>query len=322
MKIRRDVTLRDILFYKIGGKARWLLDVSSTEDIVEAIEFIQTNKIEKFMVVGLGSNLLMPDEDFNGAIIRVRKSGGNPDIRLTSDGLVVAYAGQTLDELIQFSFQNNLLGLEVLGGLPSTVGGAIRGNAGAFGVEMKDVLEKVSVLEVLKDGFETKEFSKEECEFSYRDSIFKSNPKYIVLKGFFHLEKGDEEDIVKAREVYNKQIDYRKKNHPVEYPSCGSVFKNIRDKGEVEKVLSVWPDIRENVETKWHGKVSMGYVIDRLGFTGLQVGGAKITEKHANYISNVDNAKASDVEEIIDRIKRKFEETFGFTPRLEAMLVE
>lgn len=322
MKIRRDVTLRDILFYKIGGKARWLLDVSSTEDIVEAIEFIQTNKIEKFMVVGLGSNLLMPDEDFNGAIIRVRKSGGNPDIRLTSDGLVVAYAGQTLDELIQFSFQNNLLGLEVLGGLPSTVGGAIRGNAGAFGVEMKDVLEKVSVLEVLKDGFETKEFSKEECEFSYRDSIFKSNPKYIVLKGFFHLEKGDEEDIVKAREVYNKQIDYRKKNHPVEYPSCGSVFKNIRDKEEVEKVLSVWPDIRENVETKWHGKVSMGYVIDRLGFTGLQVGGAKITEKHANYISNVDNAKASDVEEIIDRIKRKFEETFGFTPQLEAMLVE
>lgn len=237
MKIRRDVSLKDIVFYKIGGKARWLLDCASTEDILEAVEFVQTNKIEKFMVLGLGSNLLMSDADYNGAIIRIRKSGGSPDIRLTSDGLTVAFAGQTLDDLINFSFQHNLLGLEVLGGLPSTVGGAVRGNAGAFGTEMKDVIEKVSVLEVLDGSFETKEFSQKECEFSYRDSIFKRSSNYIVLKGFFHLEKGTEEDIMKARKVYQEQIEYRKKNHPVEYPSCGSVFKNIREKEEVEKIL-------------------------------------------------------------------------------------
>lgn len=321
MKIRKDVSLRDILFYKIGGKTRWLLDASSTEDIVEAVEFVQTNKIEKYMILGLGANVLMPDEDYDGAIIRIRKTSGSPDIRLTSDGLVVAFAGQTLEDLINFSFENNLLGLEVLGGLPSTVGGAIRGNAGAFGVEMKDVLEKVSVLEVLEDGYKATEFSLEECKFSYRDSIFKNNPKFIVLKGFFHLSNGTEDEIKRARQVCLDQVQYRKEHHPVEYPSCGSVFMNIRDKDEVEKILDVWPDISEKVEKNWYGKVSMGYVIHRLGFSGLQIGGAKITEKHANYISNIDNAKAEDVKEIIERISKKIEETFGFTPHLEVKIV-
>lgn len=321
MKIRKDVSLRDILFYKIGGKTRWLLDASSTEDIVEAVEFVQANKIEKYMILGLGANVLVPDEDYDGAIIRIRKTSGSPDIRLTSDGLVVAFAGQTLEDLINFSFENNLLGLEVLGGLPSTIGGAIRGNAGAFGVEMKDVLEKVTVLEVLEDGFKTREFTLSDCEFSYRDSIFKRSPKYIILKGFFHLERGTDEEIERAKKVYQEQIDYRKKHHPVEYPSCGSVFKNIRDKDEVEKILSVWPDIRYKVESNWHGKVSMGYVIGRLGFTGLQIGGAKVSEKHANYISNVESAKAVDVREIIRKVSLRFEQTFGFTPELEAQIV-
>lgn len=320
MKIRHDVLLRDVLFYKIGGKARFLLDVSSTEDIAEAVEFIQTNKIDKFMVVGLGSNILMPDEDFNGVIVRVRSTAPE-DIRITNDGLVVSFAGQTLDDLIKFSFTNNLTGLEVLGGLPSTVGGAIRGNAGAFGVEMKDVLEKVSVLEVLDAGYEIKEISSEECKFSYRDSLFKHNPNLIILKGFFQLDPATAAEVSDAKKVYHDQIEYRKKHHPVEYPSCGSVFKNIREKSEVLKVISVWPDIEDAVLGKWHGKVSMGYVINRLGFTGYQVGGAKITEKHANYISNVKDATASDVREIIDEITLKFKNTFGFIPEVEAQIV-
>lgn len=321
MKIRQNVPLKDVLFYEIGGKARWLLDVASSEDIVEAVEFIQTHKIDKYMVVGMGSNLLMPDEDYNGVVIRVRKSG-TPDIRMTHDGLMVAYAGQTIDDLIQFSFENNIVGLEVLGGLPSSVGGAIRGNAGAFGVEMKDVLVKVGVLEITDEGYEFHEFSNEECQFAYRDSFFKHNPRFIILKGFFQLEHGDDAQITKAKEMYNTQIEYRKTNHPVEYPSCGSVFKNIRDPKEVDKILSVWPEIEETVKTKWHGKVSMGYITKRLGFSGYQVGGAKITEKHANYISNVDNASADDVKKIIGEISKKFEETFGFLPHLEAEIVK
>jgi len=320
MKIRQNVPLKDILFYKIGGKTRWLLEAQSTEDIIEAVEFIQTNKIDKWMVVGLGANLVMPDEDYKGVIIRIRKAGVS-DIRMTHDGLIVSYAGQTLDEIIRFSFDHHLLGLEVLGGLPSTVGGAIRGNAGAFGVDMKNVVEKVGVLEIQDQAYQIREFSNENCQFAYRDSLFKHNPRYIILKGFFQLEHGSEEEVKKAKHVYQEQIEYRKKNHPVEYPSCGSVFKNIRDKEEVSKILAIWPDIQEQVESKWHGKVSMGYVINRLGFVGTTVGGAKITDKHANYISNVGNAKASDVRTIISMITKTFYDTFGFYPDLEAELV-
>ena len=108
----------------------------------------------------------------------------------------------------------------------------------------------------------------------------------------------------------------------MEYPSCGSVFKNIVKREEVDKILSVWPDVRELSEGKWHNKISMGYVINRLGFKGKQVGGAQVSTKHTNYIVNVNQAKADDVKRLIYEIQGKFEETFGFTPEPEVMLVE
>jgi UDP-N-acetylmuramate dehydrogenase len=99
------------------------------------------------------------------------------------------------------------------------------------------------------------------------------------------------------------------------------VFKNVKGEEKVQKIIAAWPDIESLIKEKWHGKVSMGYIIKRLGFQGLQVGGAKITEKHANYISNIDNATHDDVVAIINQIKEKFHETFGFYPELEAEIV-
>jgi UDP-N-acetylmuramate dehydrogenase len=269
----------------------------------------------------MGANILMPDEDYNGTIIWITKPTES-DMHLTSDGLVSAYSGQTLDELIHFGFHNNYIGLEVLGGLPSSIGGAIRGNAGAFGVEMKDVLEKVEVLIVKDDGYEVKELQNTDCQFAYRNSLFKYEPQMIILRGFFQLKPAEEKELIEAKKIYLANIEYRKKNHPIEFPSCGSVFKNIKKKEQIIKMLAVWPDMKESVEAKWHGKVSMGYVIKRLGFSGLQVGGAKITDKHANYISNVSNASANDVKEIVRQIIEKFETTFGFIPELEAEILD
>jgi UDP-N-acetylmuramate dehydrogenase len=125
----------------------------------------------------------------------------------------------------------------------------------------------------------------------------------------------------KAKEEYSSHIDYRKKNHPMEYPSCGSVFKNITKKEEVEKMLDTWEDMSELVRNKWYDKASMGYVIRRLGFAGFRVGGAKVSEKHANYIVNIDNAKFNDVYGIIEKIKEKFSKTFDFSPELEVEVV-
>ncbi|MDP3941491.1 MAG: UDP-N-acetylmuramate dehydrogenase, partial [bacterium] len=304
----------------IGGTARFVLDVSSVDDVFEAVAFIQRNKIEKYMVVGLGTNLLMPDEEYKGAIIRFPPPRRD-DMHMTNDGLVAVFAGHTLDQLIHFSFHNGFIGLENLGGLPSTLGGAIRGNAGAFGTEMKDVVVKVSAIEVSRASYAVREFTSEACEFSYRNSIFKKRPNLIVLKGFLHLKAASKQQLKDAKETYIEKVKYREAKHPVEYPSCGSVFTNIRISGQIEKIISVWPDIAEKVRDEWHGKVSMGYVIKRLGFSGTQVGGAKITEKHANYICNVDHAKAKDVLAIIEEIKKKFVKTFGFSPELEAEIV-
>lgn len=317
MTIHQNLSLSELLFYRIGGTASYVLEVKSAGDVQEACDFIQKNNIASWMVVGLGTNLLMHDGNFDGAIIWMTKPD-SPDITI-SEGLISAYAGQTLDDLVQFSFDDNFIGLEVLGGLPSTVGGAIRGNAGAFGTEMQDVIDRVEVYDL--SDHQVKTITNQECEFSYRDSIFKHTNTYIILRGIFRLHEATVEEVAQAKGIYEEKIAYREANHPVEYPSCGSVFKNIREAEKVQKILSVWPDIQEAVESKWHQKVSMGYVIKRLGFSGMQVGGAKITEKHANYISNVDHAKASDVLAIIKQIKEKFEATFGFPPEIEAEIV-
>jgi UDP-N-acetylmuramate dehydrogenase len=318
MIIHKDVPLKGILYYKIGGTSPLVLEAKSHQDIIDAFTYIRDNSIDKFLVVGLGANLVMPDTKFDGAIIWINKST-MPYIKLLPDGLVEAYAGQTLDDLIQFSFQNSLIGLEALGGLPSTIGGAIRGNAGAFGVEMKDVVAKVEVLDTTTG--EIKMFDNKDSEFSYRNSFFKQHHNLIILRGFFTLKKATDEEIEKAKSIYRVNILYREKNHPIEYPSCGSVFKNIKGEENVAKILAVWPDIEDTVLTKWHGKVSMGYIIKRLGFQGIRVGGAKITNKHANYISNVDGATYHDVVSIINQIREKFNETFGFYPDLEAEIV-
>lgn len=318
MVTHHNYPLSELLYYRIGGKARYVLEAKNRDDILEALDFVKKNKIEQFLVVGLGSNLLLPDSDFDGAVIWFCKPE-TQDIAIDSSGLVSAFAGQTLDDLIQFGFLHNLIGIESLGGLPSTIGGAIRGNAGAFGTEMEDVVEKVEVLD-LASG-QIKQMTNADCHFSYRNSLFKENHNLVILRGYFRLRSAMDEEVAAAKKVYQEKIDYRNINHPVEYPSCGSIFKNIREKEKVEKMLSVWPDMKESVENKWHGKVSMGYAIKRLGFSGTQVGGAKITEKHANYISNVNNAKAEEVLAIIEQIKEKFNAIFGFSPELEAEIV-
>jgi UDP-N-acetylmuramate dehydrogenase len=116
-------------------------------------------------------------------------------------------------------------------------------------------------------------------------------------------------------------INYRKEHHPIEYPTCGSVFKNITDANQIQKILAIWPDIKESMDTKWHGKISMGYVVKRLGFSKYRVGNMQVSEKHANFIVNLGNAKASDVLTIIKEIQNKVQETFGFIPEVEVEIV-
>lgn len=324
MDIYNTFPLSKILFYKIGGIAKFVLKIESKEDLISAFDFIQKNNPhafgKKILPVGLGSNLLVADGFFDGAVIWFAKPK-NQSIKILEKGIVKAFASETLDDVIQFSFKNNLKGLEWAGGLPSTVGGAIRGNVGAFGGEIKDNVYKIEAFEIGENGITSKEFTNSQLNFSYRNSLIKQKNNLIISSVFFKLAPSNKQGIGKAKKIYSANIEYRNKNHPATFPSCGSVFKNIIKKDEVEKILNVWPDIKEQVVNKWYGKVALGYVIKRLGFSGLKVGGAEVSAQHANYIVNSNNAKFNDVVSIIEKIKDKFNEVFGFFPELEVEII-
>lgn len=313
--------LSTILYYRIGGTARFLLESHNRDDILEALDFVAANDIDRLIVVGLGSNLLFPDGLFDGAVLRIT-AGDTPQINQVGDGLVESFAGETLDGVINIGFGQGYIGLEWAAGLPGTVGAAVRGNVGAFGGEVKDVLSSVDVLEIGEGGVDIRTLTNQDLAFSYRSSLVKRNRSMVVVSATFALRRAPAEELNISRESYRSNIEYRQKNHPMEYPTCGSVFKNIEKRDEVELILAAWPDVREMVENRWHGKLSMGYAINRLGLRGYQIGGAQISTKHSNFIVNLGYASYSDVRGLIEKVKESFLQAFGFIPETEVEIVD
>jgi UDP-N-acetylmuramate dehydrogenase len=323
MTIHQNFPLSEILWYKIGGQAKVLLEAENKEDITQALDYIEKNHIHKLFVCGLGSNLIFTDDYFDGAVLRISTTAKLKSLpKMQDDVFVESFAGNTLDDVIRFSFDHNLIGLEWAGGLPGTVGAGVRGNVGAFGGEIKDVVADAYVLEMQSGGFNIERMTNTELAFAYRQSAIKEQRNRIILSATFQLRQADAQKVLQAREVYEKNIQYRRTNHPLEYPNCGSVFKNIKNREEVNQVLAKWPDIIESVNGKWHGKVSMGYIIKRLGFSGKRIGNAQVSEKHANFIINLGGAKAVDVVRVIREIQEKVQDTFGFKPEVEVEIVE
>lgn len=316
MKIIENPKLSEIFWYRIGGKARYLAQISSRDDLYEALFFAKKMNVTKFFVAGTGTNVIFSDHFFDGIILQLVPAENG--IQMEEENMVKVFAGQVLDEVIRFGFEKGLIGLEWAGGLPGTVGAAVRGNVGAFGGEIKDVFIKAQCVRIHENGeFEDIVLTYDEMEFAYRTSRVKKE-KLLVLEVFLRLKKAEnDEEMLEAKEIYHSNMQYRKDRHPLEFPNCGSVFKNISERGEVEKVIDAWPDIAEQIQDKWHGKVSMGYIIGRLGFAGMEVGGAQISRKHHNFIINKNNAKADDVREIIKTVEIKAQERFGFTPEVE-----
>lgn len=324
MQVRTNIKLSNILWYRIGGICKYLLDCENKEDIYEALEFIDKNNISKLFICGLGSNLVFTDEYFDGAVIRISVDESNPDyIRNITDNSIEAFAGITLDKVINFSLTQNLVGLEWAGGLPGTVGAAVRGNVGAYGGEIKDSLNSAEVLvRNSQTGFTIKKLSNQDLNFSYRHSLIKENSgNMVVLSATFKLNSVNSEEVKKAQATYQLHIQQRKDKHPLEYPNCGSVFKNIREPEKIKKVLNVFPDLKEKIENQWYNKVASGHLIQRLGLQGLRVGDAQVSEKHALFIVNLGQAKAKDVLEIVEAIQTKFMKTFGFKLETEVEIV-
>ena len=246
MQVYNNVLLSTILYYQIGGVAKTVLDVSSKEDVYEALNYIRDNHISKVFILGLGSNLLFSDEGFDGVIIRFLSQDDGQGVHLVSAGsdpvqgqtlqVVEVFAGEYLDSVIQFQFDSGLTGLEWAGGLPGTVGAAVRGNVGAFGEEIKDSFVKAHCIRLNEDGsYEEITLNREEMEFAYRSSKVKSE-HLIVVSAQFQLNAATQEELLKAREIYYANITYRQEKHPLDYPNCGSVCENSSKKEEVERM--------------------------------------------------------------------------------------
>lgn len=321
MTINEDFPLSEVLWYKIGGKARYFITCENRADIVEALDFVEQKNPQKLFICGQGTNLIFSDDYFDGAVIQIVTPAGSNDI-IVKDNQLTAFAGTILDEVILAAFDKNLTGLEWAGGLPGTVGAGVRGNVGAYGGEIKDTLISAEIIDYSGEKPKLLTLTNEQLQFVYRGSLVKTQKKMVVVSAVFGLQKATETDLNAAKAVYEKNRQNRRDKHPLEYPNCGSVFKNLRKPEEIKKVLSVFPELKDDVEKKWYGKVAVASLIEKLGMKGYRVGNAQISEKHALFIVNLGGAASADVLQIINDIKEKFINTFGFEPEVEVEIVK
>lgn len=270
--------------FKVGGPCKALLSVETTEEL-NAVLRLLTEEGEDFFILGNGSNLLVSDEGYDGYVIKL--AGDFLSVRLEGD-CIVAGAGVLLSKVCTFARDNGLSGLEFAYGIPGTVGGAMVMNAGAYGGEMKDVTESVSLL--FNGEIVTR--SVEEMQFGYRDSIIKHDD-YIALETRFKLKKGSTEEIVAAMNDY---MDRRRSKQPLEFPSAGSTFK--RPEGAFA-----------------------GKLIEDSGLKGFRVGGASVSVKHAGFVVNDQNGTAADIDELMKRVADKVKKDSGFVLEPEVIRI-
>ncbi len=274
-KILVDVSLKEYTTYKIGGTAKCIIYPKNIDCLVELINKLKANST-KFMVLGNGSNVLFSDELYDGVIIKLDEFN---KIEFTGTRIDVG-AGAPLMKVAYQSVRRGLTGLEFATGIPGSVGGAVYMNAGAYKSDMGYVVSKIKVL---TPKMTVITMVNSELDFHYRTSFLKKHKDYICLEATIQLKQGDKEEI---ENLVNDRKKRRLETQPLEYPSAGSVFRNPPD-------------------------LFAGKLIEDLGYKGLIKGGAKISDKHANFIINYDHAKARDVKELIDFIKQAVKEKYN-----------
>lgn len=273
--------------FKIGGPADVFIKVDNIEELKETLDLSKKNQIP-LTIIGNGSNLLVTDKGIRGITAKLNLK----DIEIKNENnkqIIKVEAGVPVGLLAQKLLKEEITGFEELSGIPGTIGGAVIMNAGAHGKELKDILKKVTAMDY---NGNIHEFTNEECLFSYRNSRFQKE-KYIILQATLELEKGNSTEI---KEKMDEYMQFRKEKQPIEYPNAGSTFKRGED----------------FVTAK---------LIDEAGLKGYKIGGAQVSEKHAGFIVNVDNATAKDVIELTDYIKEKIEEKFDKKINLEIQII-
>lgn len=302
---QQNIPLAPHTSFKIGGPAKYFYPAKTVDDLVSACRLTWKENIPLF-ILGGGTNLLVNDSGFQGLVVKVEcrkvKTG---ELKLEAE------AGASMNQLAFEAAKAGLSGFEWAVSIPGTIGGAVRGNAGAFGGEIKDCLIDA---EVLFPNGEKKIFSNKECAFNYRHSIFKENGG-IILKACLGFGRDDPNKIIARVEeiVQRKAAD-----QPLIYPSSGCIFKNIK-LAEGAGPLKDGTKIPKEFINK--GVLPVGWLVEQLGLKGLKEGGAQISEKHGNFIVNLGEAKAGDILCLIDKVKREILAKFGSEAMLEVRLI-
>lgn len=305
LDIQENKSLSALTTFQIGGPARYFVEVKTEDNIRDALGWAREHDVP-FTVLAGGSNVLIPDEGIDGLVIRI--TGDNFGITGTT---LEAEAGCNLLTLIRAAADEGLGGWEKLAGIPGTIGGAARGNAGAFGPEIKDFLMYAHAINTKTE--DPHEFTNAECEFAYRVSYFKKNPEWIITKVHVKLEKVDPTESKAAIEA---TIREREKRHIQNVRAAGSYFLNPIAPSNIVAMFET-----EKATQSRGGRVPAGWLIERAGMKGARVGGAMSSEQHPNYLVNVDKAKASEVRELALKIKESVKSQFGMALEEEAVVL-
>ncbi|MDO4481806.1 MAG: UDP-N-acetylmuramate dehydrogenase [Bacillota bacterium] len=273
-KVLKNVPLREHVSFRVGGLCDFMVFPSSAEETAAAAEICRAENTP-YYILGNGTNVIAPDEGYRGTVIKIGKNFSG--IRC-EENRIFAQAGALLSAVSNTALDNSLEGLEFAGGIPGSTGGGIIMNAGAYGGELKDVVEKVTVLD--KNG-KIRTVSREKCEFAYRSSAFQKSGD-IVLEAEFSLNPGVREEILGKMKDFSRR---RAEKQPLSFPSAGSTFK--RPEGYFA-----------------------GKLIEDSGLKGICVGGAQVSELHAGFVINRGGATASDILELIELVRNTVYDRF------------
>jgi len=299
----RDVPLSQYTRFGIGGPADFYIETADPVSFAKALAMVRASGIES-VVIGGGTNLIVSDEGFRGVCLKLISD------RIRADGLrVEVECGAELQALVDFTVERGLAGLQTMTGIPGSVGAAVYGNAGAYG---HSIQERVRVVRFL-DGETVREFNNAECEFRYRESIFKSNKQWVILSATLEMEAGD---AVVLRETADRILTTRNRKYPPTMKCAGSIFKNFLLSQLPAEVVAEIPGT-----VVIEGKVPSAWFLEQAGAKGMKWGGIEVADYHANLIYNAGGGTARDLVAIVDELKRRVWERWGIALEEEVQYV-
>ena len=283
--VKENAPLAPFSTFRIGGAAKIFAEPLTTDDVITIQEFVVTHQLP-FFILGNGSNVLISDDGWDGVVMNL-ETGFNKLGYSESTEIITAGAGVKMATFVDFAIRNHRKGVEMLAGIPATIGGALRMNAGCYGGETSD---HVFDVELIRDGRDIS-LLKSECGFGYRHSGFYKSD--IIIGARFLMSKGDPHEL---QEIKLKHIKHRNQVQPVNLPNCGSVFKNPKPRFSAE-------------------------LIEAAGLKGTQIGGAQISPMHANFIVNIKSAKSQDVISLMNLARKKVFDMTGIILEPEVQLI-